>query len=304
MRSIDLQTDSIQVYRDCDLLQFTRLKLPGSTQTRTKKQHMHPHFELYFLLRGEVEFIVEENRRKCTGGDIVLARGGEYHNTLAVEPLPYDHCFFYFSEKSFPPAAEGTNPLCACFLERESGSRNYLHPEPEVWERMVGLIERLTDLIVENREPWTKYAAAVELISLVNSEWHRVYATEQPTQGEGPNDCLNPIVNRALRYINQNFRTIGGIGEIAAACCVSHSYLSRVFRDNMGETPLSYLHSKRLAYAKLMLLNGYDVTATCYYSGFSDYSHFIQVFKAKYGITPLAFQREHGSVRSEPNNPD
>ena len=32
-----------------------------------------------------------------------------------------------------------------------------------------------------------------------------------------------------------------------------------------------------------MLLNGYDVTSTCYYSGFADYSYFIQVFRSEEG---------------------
>ena len=318
MNQIDLHTGSINIYENCDIIQFTRLKIEKNKPTIKSVKHIHPHYELYFLINGEVDFAVEDDERRLCGGDIVLIRSGKYHNTLHIEPKPYDHCFIYLSEKSFPRFSDAVEAPLDFISKQSAISGNYLHPETENWDKIRILIERLTDMVTETEQhpdtsnSFSKYAVMLELIELVGNEYRNTY---QPLEQADVNTSvdnklipdsgsLHPVVNNAVRYIDHNFRTIGDINEVAAACKVTHSYLSRIFKENLGMTPSSYLRSKRLSYAKLMLLNGYDVTSTCYYSGFCDYSYFIQVFRSEEGMTPLAYQRLHGGSRSEQNEPD
>ena len=115
---------------------------------------------------------------------------------------------------------------------------------------------------------------------------------------------MNPIATRAASYISENFRSIDSLASVAAYCGVTQSYLSRVFRDELGIKPNEYLRRRRLEYAKTLLLNGYDVTSACYNSGFCDYSHFIQVFRAAEGTTPLSFQKNNRVLRNDSTEPN
>ena len=316
MNQIDLHTGTINIYEGCDIIQFTRLKIDKNTPTVKSAKHIHPHCELYFLLDGEVDFAVEDDERHLCGGDIVLIRGGKYHNTLSIEPKPYDHCFIYLSEKSFPRFSADVRLQLGEMMDPKAHG-NYLRPSAASFVKIRELLIHIDEMVHETEQrPDTvnslaKYAAMLELIELIAVEYRNTYEKIKPdgvcepeVRSLAENASLHPVANNAVRYIDRNFRTIGDINEVAAACKVTHSYLSRIFKENLGMTPSAYLRQKRLAYAKLMLLNGYDVTSTCYYSGFADYSYFIQVFRSEEGMTPLAYQRKHGGSRSEQNEPD
>jgi AraC-like DNA-binding protein len=55
-------------------------------------------------------------------------------------------------------------------------------------------------------------------------------------------------------------------------------------------SPHTFLEEKKLAYAKQLLMGGASVTDACFGAGFSDNSHFISVFKRKFGETPYKYK--------------
>jgi AraC-like DNA-binding protein len=56
-----------------------------------------------------------------------------------------------------------------------------------------------------------------------------------------------------------------------------------------GITPKEYITNQKLAQAKEMLKNQ-NVTEVAYDLGYENISHFIALFKAKYGITPKQYK--------------
>lgn len=308
-----LSSDTIKIFDRLEPIEFTRMNFDIDLERAgrcAKYNHSHPFCELYFLIAGEIDYFAESNRIRLSAdgigsgspGAVALTRGGELHHA-DVRRRDYDHAFFFFSEKSFPEFGE-SSPL-ECFFERERGEKNTFVPSIEVWQRMVELIEELTRLS-ESDSPvrhYTEYGLVLELVALVGSEWKRIFAVAEPF-GKEPDPADNPIANRAASYITQNFRTIGSVAEVAVECGVTQSYLSRVFKQEFGMKPNEYLRRHRLESAKTMLLNGFDVTSTCYHAGFSDYSHFIQVFRTYEGLTPLAFQKSRGVLRNDISNPE
>ena len=120
------------------------------------------------------------------------------------------------------------------------------------------------------------------------------------------NIVLNPKNKDLLDYfntINQNVRTnIENImtlnfqyhlkiEDFAKLCGRSLSAFKRDFKSNFKTTPSRWLMTKRLEYAKTLLL-GSDLTINeiCYESGFKNNSHFIHAFKNKYGLPPNQFK--------------
>jgi len=61
---------------------------------------------------------------------------------------------------------------------------------------------------------------------------------------------------------------------------------ARVFRELVGMPPHRYLVRRRLCRARDLLRSGMPVTDVCYASGFNNLSHFINSFRAHFGVSP------------------
>ena len=100
-----------------------------------------------------------------------------------------------------------------------------------------------------------------------------------------------------LNDIHINFAEIHHINQLTDRYFVSHATLSRWFRKYLHTSPREYLESKKLAHAVKLLDSGATVTEACINSGFPCCSHFIGLFKKKFGETPLKYKK-----RNESNN--
>ena len=106
----------------------------------------------------------------------------------------------------------------------------------------------------------------------------------------------NLLVNRAMRYINQNLAEIRSTSDIAAALYVQREYLSRKFSEQTG-IPLSrYITLKRIARAKTELVQEKSIAEVWTLCGWKDYSYFITVFRREVGMTPMQFKKNYGTL--------
>ena len=95
--------------------------------------------------------------------------------------------------------------------------------------------------------------------------------------------------------MNNHFSEIQHIKDVYDRIYISPATLNRWFRKYIHLSPREFLESKKLAYAKQLLNQGYTVTEASIHSGFADSSYFIAVFKKKFGVTPRAYKQEVGS---------
>ena len=81
------------------------------------------------------------------------------------------------------------------------------------------------------------------------------------------------------------------MSKLADMCCLSVSTFKRRFKEHIGGTPREWITSKRMELAHNMLSNS-DITisALAKLCCFSNTSHFIEVFKSYYNITPYAYR--------------
>lgn len=305
---MQLFTDTITCFTDLEPIQFMRHSFKKEEIIHgDKSNHMHPFCEIYILLDGEVDFNLGDRTRRLSAvedsrGWIVMTRAGEFHSAL-VGMHNYDHFYMFFDDKCLPTHGRDDYPLHD-FLNGHPYEDNIFQPSAEAWAKISSLIDKMTELARTDPplKQYEEFAAALELITLISREWTSVFGAQKADESlpNLENNCItSPIVRRALTYIENDFRTLKSVAAVAESCGVSQSYLSRVFREQLGQRPNEYLRRKRIEYAKTMLLNGFDVTSVCYHAGFGDYSHFIQVFRKYEGMTPLAFQQMHGVMRNE-----
>lgn len=105
------------------------------------------------------------------------------------------------------------------------------------------------------------------------------------------------LVLHAADYIRRNIAEPVDARKVSAACHVSVSTLSHVFKKSMRLSLSAYRARLRLDAAKELLLKGTGVTGAALGSGFDDPNYFSRVFAKTEGIPPGAWTRRQLSTR-------
>lgn len=92
------------------------------------------------------------------------------------------------------------------------------------------------------------------------------------------------------------------VAALARAALMSTAHFSRQFRATYGETPYSYLMTRRIERAKALLRRGdMSVTDVCMAVGCSSLGSFSARFTELVGETPTAYRaRDHSALASVP----
>lgn len=100
------------------------------------------------------------------------------------------------------------------------------------------------------------------------------------------------IVSRAESFINQNFEKSINVQDICKNLSVSHTYLDKKFRENIGTTPIKYLMSRRMGEAQRLLLENPDwsITQVAMHVGINNPNYFQRNFKLFTGVSPQQFR--------------
>lgn len=89
------------------------------------------------------------------------------------------------------------------------------------------------------------------------------------------------------------------VDDLAAAACLSRAHFSREFRKAFGETPYSYLLTRRLERAATLLRGTeYSVADICMQVGLTSVGSFTTSFSRRYGATPTEYRASFPSAAS------
>ncbi len=90
------------------------------------------------------------------------------------------------------------------------------------------------------------------------------------------------------------------VKQMAETTNVSPSYLSRLFKENLGISPKGFVRDVRLELAKTLLETSFKrVKEICYEVGFSDQRNFARDFKKKYTHSPTEYQKQYWAKLEE-----
>lgn len=101
----------------------------------------------------------------------------------------------------------------------------------------------------------------------------------------------HPAVKRTKEYLQAHYAQEIALQELAQEASMSPFHLARIFRQAVGLPPHTYQTQLRLARAKTLLAQGYDVSYVAHETGFSDQSHFARHFKRHFLATPGSYRK-------------
>ena len=109
-------------------------------------------------------------------------------------------------------------------------------------------------------------------------------------------------LRRARDLIDREYAEPLDVPAMARTALMSPAHFSRKFRAAYGETPYSYLMTRRIERAKALLREGRSVTDTCIAVGATSLGSFSSRFTEIVGETPSQYRaRDHGHLESVPS---
>ena len=108
----------------------------------------------------------------------------------------------------------------------------------------------------------------------------------------GPTDPseVSPRIGRVLVFVEDHFHLPLTIDDLAGEAGLSKYHFSRVFREEVGETPWAFVRRTRIERAKELLERGATPAAAAVDAGFFDQSHFTNVLREVEGTTPKQYR--------------
>lgn len=263
------------------LTSFSGLRYDFMSRTRYKYRddpdadpvHNHAFLEIFYNISSDVSFLVNDSLYPVPPGDAVVTRAGDLHmGIFNSDNLQSYACIWIAADFDSPEFA---------FLQREDFSPLFSF-DGEARQTMRSLVSSLTAARESGGSALEQASYLMQMLVLL-----------EKNETSGPEKPYIPIaLQRIIDDINRNFATIRNVNDILSTHFVSSATLTRWFRKYIHSSPREYLESVRLSNATKMLVNGSSVTEACMSSGFSDCSHFIALFKKRFGETPYSYKKQ------------
>ena len=107
---------------------------------------------------------------------------------------------------------------------------------------------------------------------------------------EGQMSLAYATYERCRSYLNNNFRNLKSINDLASQCNVSSAYLARLFKRYTNTPPSSLLLHYKMNYAAELLMSGnHLVKEVADMVGIDDQYYFSRSFKQFFGVSPKNF---------------
>lgn len=105
------------------------------------------------------------------------------------------------------------------------------------------------------------------------------------------------IIMKVIDYIRRNYMKKITLNDISNHVNFSVSYISRIFKEEMGTNIMNFVNKVRVENAKLLLMkNDIPLVEVSYLCGFEDQTYFNKVFKKVTNTSPGKFRDKRGQI--------
>ncbi|KAA3653970.1 MAG: AraC family transcriptional regulator [Chloroflexi bacterium] len=247
--------------------------------------HTHDFFEVFLLIEGQIEHVVNGNHITLIDGSMTLIRPNDAH---FYRPIPGYNCQVI----NLAIARRAINDLFD-YLGDGFHTHRILDLEmpptinlaPAIKEQVKTKLEQLHSIPV-NSGASQKTALRMLLFELITQYFPLV---TQENRNELPE-----WLQRTCEEMQKPQNLALGVPRMLELSAVSAEHLARTVRKLLDQTPTNYVNQLRLTFAANLLTHGdraiLDIASEV---GFESLSYFYTLFKAHYGQTPRQFRRNH-----------
>lgn len=247
--------------------------------------HSHDYLELALITNGRGKYKIDDVIYDVEEGDLLILNPGTYHQALVADPR-FPATEFFIGAADF--CIEGMRPNC---LDLDSWP---------IYKTGTELRQKLMRLCVSMSAE--KDAVRVGRYFMMQSYLiqfmlYLLRADNEPKAdvGKCSFDSVNKkeIVSKIMQYFEEHYAEKISLDIISENMYVSPFYISKIFKQITGDTPIRYLIDVRLDKARELLAGnpGISVHEVAEQVGYEDVYHFSKLFKKRFGVSPSKLDR-------------
>ena len=250
--------------------------------------HWHSELQFCYITSGRVNFTVNSFSQNLEKGQGIFINSGMMHSS---RPLSDDAAYVCIDAAPAMISGFDGSILEKKYVSPYIGSQSIIF---EIFdnESQPGLLEKLKKIHSLNTEK--PFGYEMETASLLSLCWvellqNRVKSVKPLSKAE-----TYERLKHILAYIHSHYSEKISLEELAEEIHLCPGECCRYFKKRMGRTIFQYITDYRITQSIYPLVNRPDMSISliAYECGFSSTSYYIEKFKAKTGLTPLAYRKQ------------
>lgn len=241
--------------------------------------HVHEHYELFYFISGDADYLIEGSRYPLEPGSLLLMRPTETHRVRILSGKTYERYSFHFSPELLN-IVDPTRQLLIPFTERPLGQNNLYRPSDFKSRQPLELFEAMCIPVSDNNERRMEILA--HLYPLLSTVRH-AFLQKQDRKN---NPSTRSLSEELIAYINLHLFDELSLDLLADRFFISTSQLGRRFKQATGASVWEYIMIKRLMTAREKIKTGMPVGTVFQECGFHDYSAFYRAYVRRFGVSP------------------
>lgn len=251
--------------------------------------HWHEEMEVIRVQSGKGFVFIDGKRLEAEQGDILVVNPYLLHSVARMEneSMAIESVVFNLRMLESSIADACTVKFLAPLINRTHLCERAIrttHPDYKVFN------ENMTTLLMSCNDKQEGYELAVKanLMWLFYHFYNKGLVRRKTVEDE---EKYSGVLKTALDYIQKHVSEPLTVGDIAAACGYSETYMMKLFKKMTGSTCVEYVNAYRLKECAERLLNSKNkILDIAYEFGFNNISYFNLQFKKVYGMTPKEYR--------------
>lgn len=247
--------------------------------------HTHHFTELFYIISGSGMFHIENDIIPVKPNDLIIVNPHVEHTEKTMTHNPMEYFVF------------GVDGLAFSFHDgkNEESRKSYSHYSyTSSQNRLVDYSQLMLEEFRAKKPGFDIVCQSIlqVLLVFISRELHLSVISDSTFR-------ISKECALAKRYIDTNYAQNITLDTLAELTHINKYYLAHSFASCIGQSPISYLSSKRLQASMDLLVNtNHSIAQVASSTGFSSQSYFSQMFKKSVGMTPQQYRKQNAKRNS------
>lgn len=236
--------------------------------------HTHKHMELFFIVGGNGRFFIDGQYYPVMNNNLILINPNVPHTEVSLNSQPLEYIVLGIEGIELP--ANGNDSSNFAILEH--------FEDAEISGCLRNILREMEKKSPGYKDICQAYAEIL-VIRLMRS-----LSLDLPAEPQSKS--ANRQCAAVKRYIDLHFKEPITLELLAREGHINKYYLSHIFKEEYGISPINYLIIKRIEESKYLLSEtDLSLSQIAQLLGFSSLSYFSQVFRRVQSVSPKEFRQ-------------
>ena len=242
--------------------------------------HTHNHMELFFIVGGKGQFLIEDQLHPVDVNNLVLINPNVVHTEVSLNAQPLE--YIVLGVAGIQLAARDTSNGQFSILDHFESAE------------ISGCLRNILREMEQKNTGYEDVCQAYMEILIIRL----MRSTALAVPSESQTVSANRQCAAVRRYIDLHFKESLTLEQLAEEGHMNKYYLSHAFKREYGVSPINYMISKRIEESKYLLAEtDLALSQIAQLLGFSSLSYFSQVFHRTQGTSPKEYRQQQKGMK-------